>query len=471
MKKNLIHPKIGLLPLYLDLYDKVTPYLRPEVEKFAETIKNEFTKINIEVLKSPVCKIKDEFKKAINYFEKENVDAIVTLHLAYSPSLESAPLLAQTKIPVIILDTTPFFEFISSNDPNAVMLNHGIHGVQDLCNLLLRLNKKFLIEVGHWQKSDVIKRVFQDIKAAQLAKFISNSRVGSIGDAFEGMGDFFVEYEKLKQLIGINVLITDAGELKKFLPIPNSKGIVEKTNYLLAKYEGQNVDKDSLFKSVIAGIALNNWIRENKFDCFTMNFTKFNKATGLPTMPFLEAELLLAEGFGYAGEGDVLTSALVGTLNKTFSQVTFTEMFCPDWKENIIFLSHMGEVNLDLFSQKALLLEKKLPFIDINSPIIGVGKLKKGEVILVNLAPQNNSFNLILCSGSIIDIDDNANFNESIRGWFKPKTPIDQFLSSFSLAGGTHHSALVYIDNISKSDILNILSNFGRIMNWTVFQL
>ena len=71
----------------------------------------------------------------------EGVDAIITLHLAYSPSLESAEVLAQSRLPVIMLDTTPDRDFGGHVDPMRLLDNHGIHGVQDLASVLRRLGE------------------------------------------------------------------------------------------------------------------------------------------------------------------------------------------------------------------------------------------------------------------------------------------------------------------------------------------
>ena len=49
------------------------------------------------------------------------------------------------------------------------MYNHGIHGVQDLCNLLLRLGKPFQLEVGHWESNDALDRVARQAVAAHMA--------------------------------------------------------------------------------------------------------------------------------------------------------------------------------------------------------------------------------------------------------------------------------------------------------------
>ncbi|MEW5815590.1 MAG: hypothetical protein AB1798_09385, partial [Spirochaetota bacterium] len=151
--------KIGLLPLYLKLYDDKLPDIRPRIEEFYKTITGEFEKRQVQVVTSSICRVAGEFKAAVKSFEEAKADAVVTLHLAYSPSLESARILAESRLPVIICDTTPAFSYNSKQDPNELLYNHGIHGVQDLCNLLIRFNKPFHIEAGHWEKSDVLDRI------------------------------------------------------------------------------------------------------------------------------------------------------------------------------------------------------------------------------------------------------------------------------------------------------------------------
>ena len=132
------NPRVGLLPLYLELYDNVMPECRPRMDAFAETIAQELRCKELDVALAPVCRMEAEFDSAVKMLEEARVDAIVTLHLAYSPSLESAAALARTKLPIIVLDTTPTYGYGPTQDPAELMYNHGIHGVQDMCNLLIR---------------------------------------------------------------------------------------------------------------------------------------------------------------------------------------------------------------------------------------------------------------------------------------------------------------------------------------------
>ena len=81
---------VGLLPLYIELYDNSWPEMRTRVDGFYQQIASALTDRGLEVDTVPVCRLKPEFESAIRQFEGKQVDAIVTLHLAYSPSLESS---------------------------------------------------------------------------------------------------------------------------------------------------------------------------------------------------------------------------------------------------------------------------------------------------------------------------------------------------------------------------------------------
>ena len=121
--------KIGLLPLYIALYDRTSPSMRPRLEAFYQEIAQEFARRGVEVETSPFCRLKPEFEQAVGKFEAAGVDALVTLHMAYSPSLESIDVLAGTALPIVVLDTTETLEFTNGQDPVEIDYNHGIHGV------------------------------------------------------------------------------------------------------------------------------------------------------------------------------------------------------------------------------------------------------------------------------------------------------------------------------------------------------
>ncbi|MHB1457854.1 MAG: L-arabinose isomerase family protein [Armatimonadota bacterium] len=462
----MVNPRVGLLPLYLELYDNAMPDCRPRMDAFAETIAHELRCKDLDVALAPVCRIEAEFGNAVKMLEEARVDAIVTLHLAYSPSLESAAALARTNLPIIVLDTTPTYGYGPTQDPAELMYNHGIHGVQDMCNLLIRNGKPFYIEAGHWQNSDVLDRVAEWAKAAQAASMMRNARVGLVGDPFKGMGDFAVPTDVLESTIGPKTIAITLEELSKFLPDASDKDVQTEIAENLSIFDVNCISDESHMNSARAGLALRKWIEKKKLTAFTMNFGSFSGNKSIPTVPFLEASKSMACGIGYAGEGDVLTASLVGALASMWPETTFTEMFCADWESESIYLSHMGEFNINLADGKAQLLDKNLAFLETGSMAMAVGRLKPGSAVLVNLAPgPDNTYTLILAPIEMLGVDGEDRMQESIRGWFRPLMPIADFLTEYSYAGGTHHSALVY------GDVGEILARFGDIMGWDVVVL
>lgn len=450
--------KIGLLGLYLELYDDRSPGMREKVDAFYESIAVEFEKRNISVIRNDLCRVKSEFKKAVQSFETTGADAIVTLHLAYSPSLESSDVLKNTLLPIFILNTTPDYEFLVNEDHNGISYNHGIHGVQDMCNLLLRNNRDFIIETGHWKESDVIERISDKLNLMLNRKKTDGLKVGIIGNPFDGMGDFAVDFKTLKSTLGIETITCDYKELKKHIKKVTDDEIdreisVNKSNYIV------NIDNTDIYRANLkACLGVRKWINFNKLDAFTVNFLDVDSKNGLSSVPFYEASKQMADGKGYAGEGDVMTAGLVSSLLKLGCETSFTEIFCPDWSQNALFLSHMGELNINLCEEKPVLHEKDYIFSDVEvNPIVFSGEFKRGPAFIVNLSPSASGYTFIIAPIQMFSSD---KVSDGVRGWFRPTMPIDKFLSEYSKLGGTHHSALVY------GDQLETLQNFAQSMNF-----
>lgn len=454
-------PKIGLLPLYLELYDTAVPEARARVEAFYSTIAEALEANGLEVVRTDVCRVKPEFEATVKLFEDAGADAIVTLHLAYSPSLESAEALAGTRLPIIVLDTAPAPAYGPETDSAELMYNHGIHGVQDMCNLLIRNGKEFQIEAGHWEKSDVLDRIAAWARAAKMAAAMRSARIGRIGEPFDGMGDFAVP-DAVLNAMGVQVVPCDFDLLKSLVPGEgDSRVLAEMTDdRSLVKIEA---DIEAQTRTARAGIGVRRWIEQEKLTGFTMNFGAIDDTTGLPTVPFLEASKAMARGLGYAGEGDVLTSALVGALLSQFPDTSFTEMFCADWEGESIFINHMGEMNVALADGACTLMTKDMPFLKVGAPAVAVGRFRAGEAVFVNLAPgPENTFTLIIAPVEMLGVQGEDKMTDLIRGWFRPTMPVAEFLESYSQLGGTHHSALVY------GDATEDIALFGTLMGWDV---
>ena len=466
--------KIGLLGLYLELYDIRSPGMREKIDGFYENIALEFEKRGIDIIRQPICRLEDEFKTAVKTFESSGADALVTLHLAYSPSLESSDVLMGTALPIYILNTTPDYDFRVDEEYNAISYNHGIHGVQDMCNLLLRNGREFAIETGHWRESDAIDRLCRRILKKDDKSAMTDSvaapdfsgklvRVGIIGKPFEGMGDFRVGFSELHKKLGIEVVECDHKLLKEFIAGVSNDEIEDEIRHNRMEFDDRLTESDAYAANLRSCLGVRKWIEDQELDAFTVNFLDVDKNKGLASVPFYEASKQMSSGRGYAGEGDAMTAGLVAMLMRITNDVSFTEIFCPDWSADTLFLSHMGEMNIDLCKENPVLHEKDYVFSDVEvNPVVFSGEFKPGNAHLVNISPsKGGGFTLIIAPVAMVSTNKVKN---GVRGWMKPQMPIEEFLSRYSSYGGTHHSALVYGD--FSDEILTLGRYLGcRIVN------
>ncbi|MEN8255592.1 MAG: hypothetical protein ABFR33_09000 [Verrucomicrobiota bacterium] len=455
-------PRVGLLPLFLNLYNEVLPEEDANgITAFADLIRREYGKRGVEVIPSAACCEAEQFSATVHAFEAADVDAIITLHLAYSPSLESIDALVATDLPLILLDTTPDSGFGFEQAKERILFNHGIHGVQDLCNLLIRRGKSFLLEAGHWKKSDVLDRTLSALKGCRIAKALKNARVGIVGEPFKGMGDFLVPFDVLKREIGMEVIPAISEEIAAWMPATDAPDVRKEIEADRTRFATGEYTDESLLNTEAAGLGLRRWMEEESLSACTLNFSDITGAPGLPVVPFLEVSKAMARGIGYGGEGDVLTAAFCGALMQVVPETTFTEMFCPDWDGNRIFMSHMGELNVDTMAGTPVLEQRPYPFSAADEPIIASGCLKPGTAWFLNIAPgRDDSFSLVAAPVKVCNSGGREKIDGGIRGWIQPPVPVAEFLKQYSLAGGTHHGVLCYgIDE-------HLVEAFAKTMNW-----
>jgi L-arabinose isomerase len=464
-------PKVGLIPLYLALYDEVRPETRPDVEAFAERVAQRLGEGGLEVEAAPVCCVRAEVEQAVADLTAAGVDLLATVHLAYSPSLESVDALTESDLPLLLLDTTPAARFDETATSADMMLNHGIHGVQDLACMLRRRGRDYALAVGHVDSDQFLDEAVGFARAAVAAARLREMTVLVFGDEFIGMGDFAVEPKVLARELGIKVRRMPVSEIAAAMADIDEHEVESEMAADRARFDCSDLPEEVLRTSNHVGLAVRRLVRDAGAGAFSFNFASFTPEAGASTVPFLEASKAMAQGVGYAGEADAMTAGFVGALLRGIGDGTFTEMFCPDWEGGSIFMSHMGECNVALAEGQVRLVEKDYSFGEVSNPAVAVFAMRRGPATLVNLAPgPDDSFDIIAARVEVIDRGPVEGFPEVPHYWIRPtdgnresgignreRTTADDndselsaFLGRYSEAGGTHHSALLMGDQIES---------------------
>jgi L-arabinose isomerase len=280
------------------------------------------------------------------------------------------------------------------------------------------------------------------------------------------MGDFAVPPERLRATLGVQTIEAEPGLAGSLLAEVDDQAVEAEMASDRERFVVKDLDPEVHRRSTRAGLVIRRWLEQEKLTAFTINFLSVDKASGLPAMPFLEASKAMARGVGYAGEGDVLTAAFVGALASVYPETSFTEMFCPDWEGDQVFLSHMGEMNINLTATTPSLVERPFPFNDVGNPAVAVGCFRAGDAVLTNLAPgPDDAYSLIAAPIVMQDVPGADRMADSIHGWFKASLPVGEFLAAYSRAGGTHHSALVY------GKVAEEIVRWGELMRWNTVLL
>lgn len=479
-------PRVGVLPLYLALYDQVAPQYRPQVEAFARRVASRLAGAGLAVELASICCVRADVERAVADLTSRDIDLLATLHLAYSPSLEAADVLSACHLPLVLLDTTPARRFAEDATMDDLFTNHGIHGVQDLACMLRRSGRPYAVATGHVDDEAFLREVVAAAlrgaqgrprpnrrrhpersrgaaQGARMARHFRSTRVLVFGDEFPGMGDFAVEPEVAARALGMEVDRVSVPQLADRVRQVSGDELAAEALADRERYDCSRIPADLLSATNRVGLGVRAMLEESGAAAFSFNFQSFSRELGTATVPFLEASKAMARGVGYAGEGDALTAALVGALLQVVGEVTFTEMFCPDWEGNAIFMSHMGECNPAVAAARPVMVEKEYVFGSAENPVIVVFPVRPGPATLINVAPgPGDSFGVICSRVRVLDRWLPQRFPEVPHFWIEPADMgLRDFLRRYSECGGTHHLALVLGDYLEPVRLMAAMMGLG----------
>ncbi len=445
--------KAGFLPLYLKLYDDANPGGHEQFVPFIKTVEERLEKCGVGVVTPGVVFDTPHVEKASRLFTEEGVSFLVTVHLAYSPSLLIADYLESLRLPILLIDITPEFTF-EAMEKDYLMRNHGIHGVMDLAGVLTSRDVKFTAIAGHPDDGAFAEKMEKTVSAFRAGALMKNQKVGITGTPFEGMGDFAVDFADLATDFGTTVAEVPVERIVRESQAVDDASVRRRIEEDRRVWDVSEISERDHEQAVRDYLALRNIVENEGMSAYTMNFQHIGRS--MPT-PFYACSALMSSGIGYGGEGDVLTATLGRPLNVLSQAAKFDEFFCADWKNNRILMSHMGETDgrfVKTGSSPRLISREAL--LNPNTSIIYRFQAEPGDVTFVNLSPvRGGGYRLVAGLLEIVDTP----ILEDISGphyQVSTRIPVGAFLEQYAAHGGGHH---IYI---ARGNILYELSLFSR---------
>ncbi len=443
-----LRPRVGLLALTLELYETLAPDLREDRERWLREQVLPALDVQANVIFDRAVYRRQDVEAAVAALEGAGAEVLLVVCLTYSPSQIALPALQRTRLPLIIWNTQELWAVDEAFSGQQMVDNHGVHGTQDLGNVLLRSGVPFEYVTSHLR--DGLAELGDCLAAAAAAQRLRRARLGLLGYPFPGMGDFALDTTHLAATLGCEWM---ALPLEEFVRRA-AEAPAEVVGGLVAEYRDRyavapDVTEADLVATARVEIALRGMVEAYSLAGFSYQFLAFGEDERTPTVPFVAASRLLAEGTGFGGEGDLIAAAGTALLGWLQPPATFAEMFTIDFAGNAVLFSHMGEANVEMARP-----DRPVPLRARPTPIT---RTRDRQLCLaVSLAPGPATLCALTLGPaqrwrlvvSLMDILDYGPLPalEAPHWKMSPGGDMRDFLTGYARAGGPHHCAVCFGD-------------------------
>ena len=238
-------------------------------------------------------------------------------------------------------------------DMDFMNLNQSAHGDREFGFMMSRMRKKRKVVVGHWQDARVQTKLGVFTRVALGWNEFQNLKVARIGDNMREVA--VTEGDKVEAQIRFGFTVNGFDSSDIVAKINEIKQ--EDLDALLKTYETEyelhdsikegGEKRQSLVDAAKIELGLRAFLEEGGFGAFTDTFENLGE---LKQLPVIATQRLMADGYGFGGEGDWKTAALtramkvmaIGLEGGTSFMEDYTYHFTP--QGSYVLGSHMLEI-------------------------------------------------------------------------------------------------------------------------------
>lgn len=444
-------PRVGLLALTLELYETLAPDMRSGREKWLRDAVLPALAPIADVRFNQAVYRREDIDQAVHELEHEGVDALLVICLSYSPSQLSLPALQRTNLPIIIWNTQELYAVDETFDGAKMLANHGVHGTQDLCNVLLRSDVPFEYATSHLNDADALRALEDAFVAAAAVARLRRARLGLMGYPFPGMGDLGLDTTHLAGTLGCHWQTLSVEDFNNRAAAASDEAIARLVTDYREDYElADDLTAEDLEATARAEHALRALVEDHKLNALSYQFQALGEDERTVTIPFVGISRLMAEGIGFGGEGDLIGATGTWLLGQVQWPATFSEIFTSDFAGNGLFMSHMGECNPAMART-----DRKIPLVARPAPIARIRGRQLALVVSLQPGPATLCALTLGPAGrwrlvaSRVEVADYGPLPSMAVPHFKLQTTggdIRDWLTAYAKAGGPHHNALCFGD-------------------------
>jgi len=434
-------PRIGLLGIMQELYDEMIPGITEHQASYAERVAERLSSV-AEVSFSRPARNREDVEAQLRELVASGVDGITIVMLTYGPAMRTVRALMDAPVPLLLANIQPERAVTATWDMDDLTYNQGIHGAQDQANALLRAGIPFSVLTGEWQSEEFVASFGDWARAALAVQALRGTRIALLGYPMNGMGDILYDPPSLLRRIGPTIVSEDLGGLVKRV----SDATQADADALLARHAeifeiAPDLPRERHEYAARLELAIRGLLEENAYAGFSFHFDAIGGDGRFEQLPLLAASDLMADGYGYAAEGDTNTASLMCAAQAMIGDAHFSEMYAMDWDLDSVLISHMGEGNWRIArrDRPVRLIDRELGIGGLGNPPTPVFSAEPGPATTAALVPiEGEYYRLVVARGQVLDTPELPKVQMHYFH-FRPDAGMEPFIDEWLSLGAPHH--------------------------------
>ncbi|MEV1248993.1 L-arabinose isomerase [Nonomuraea sp. NPDC052129] len=334
----------------------------------------------------------------------------------------------------------------SSIDMDFMNLNQAAHGDREFGHIQTRLGVPRKTVAGHVSDPFVADRVLAWSRAAAGLAEVRTLKLARFGDNMRDVAVTEGDKVEAQLRFGVSVNTYGVNELVEAVDAASEADVTALVKEYAELYrvapELLGERNESLRYAARIELGLRGFLEAGGFRAFTTNFEDLG---GLRQLPGLAVQRLMADGYGFGGEGDWKTSVLLRTLKAmapggTSFMEDYTYNMTPG--EELILGAHMLEVCPSIATGTPSCEIHPLGIGGREDPVRLVFDAEPGPGVVIGLADMGDRFRLVANEIDIVAPPHPLPNLPVARAVWRPRPNLRTSAEAWLTAGAPHHTVL-----------------------------
>lgn len=353
-------------------------------------------------------------------------------------------------------------------DMDFMNLNQSAHGDREFGFMVSRMRLERKVVVGHWQDPNVILQIakwarvaagWNDWQTARFVRFGDNMRYVAVTDGDKVEAElkfgFSCNTHGIGDLVNVIKQTTDAEIDTLIQEYEDSYRVMD----TLRKGGDQH---SSLREAARIEIGMRRFLQDGNYKGFS---DTFEDLYGMEQLPGIAVQRLMNEGYGFAGEGDWKTAALVRAMKVMATGLQGGNSFMEDYTyhfephDEMVLGSHMLEICPSIADNKPSCEIHPLGIGGKADPVRLVFNVAGGAALNASLIDMGNRFRLLVNTVTAVSPKRDLPKLPVARVLWKPHPNMNDALAAWIYAGGAHHTG--YSQNLTADQFEDFAAMAG----------